>query len=361
MVDQKSAPEVPYDRIGTQLKAVQQRYDLHGEYVVSRGGDSWLVDTIPHDPSDAEIRRYGLLRALTAPRLWRWASVTKQVVAVLVMQEVAAGRIGLDRPVSVYLPGFRSPNASLVTVRQLLRHQSGLPNPDNTAKGADGMPSYYSATYRGSRNPLTGYCAGPVAGQPGGKWSYNNCDYIVVGALLEKVTGKPWQKLVEERIARPLKLTSLHAFPTSEITVSGTVGGKPEPSVDFTSYGASAGLYGSAKDLLSFDRALLAGKLLPPAQLAEMWDGKPELGSIALGQWSFKAPLSGCAGPVRIIERRGEIGGVQVRNFILPHQRTSLAVFTDRGGDDFPFGEVWQGQGFAYDLLSAAACPAPAN
>ena len=326
--------------------AVAKAHNFRGEYLVSRGNNSNDVDTIPWTKSD--IHRYG------PRRLWRWASVTKQVVATLVLQEVAAGRVDLEQPVAHYLPGFKSANAGLVTVRQLLRHQSGLPNPDDTAATPESVPAYDSPGYRGSRDPLTGYCAGPVKRAPGGNWEYNNCDYIVAGALLEAVTGKRWQTLVQERIARPLKLNTLGAFPTTKPTVPGTIDGKPETGFDLTAYGASAGLYGSVEDLWNFDRALMTGKLLPDAARAQMWDGQPQLGSIALGQWVFSVPLKGCTKPVRIVERRGAIGGVEVRNFILPEADVVAIVFVDRSG--FDFGEVWQGKGFSFDLLSAAAC-----
>ncbi|OYY76683.1 MAG: hypothetical protein B7Y43_14205 [Sphingomonas sp. 28-62-20] len=286
--------------------------------------------------------------------LWRWASVTKQVVATLVLQEVAKGQIDLDKPVAAYLPKFKSANAGLVTVRQLLRHQSGLPNPDDTAATPESVPAYDAPGYTGSRDPLTGYCAGPVKRAPGGNWEYNNCDYIVAGALLEAVTGKPWQRLVQQRIAKPLGLTSLGAFPTGKLIVPGTINGRPEAGIDLNAFGASAGLYGTLADLWKFDRALMTGKLLPDSARAEMWDGQPQLGAIALGQWAFSAPLKGCAAPVRIIERRGAIGGVEVRNFILPDADIVAIIFVDRA--DFAFGEVWQGQGFSHDLLAAAAC-----
>ncbi len=331
--------------LDTPSQKVAKRYDFHGEMLVSRGGDSDDVDTMPR-------------RALSAtphgPRLWRWASVTKQIVATLVMQEVAAGRIDLDKPVGIYVPKFKSTNAALVSVRQLLRHQSGLPNPDDTAASPDAVPAYDAPGYNGSRDPLTGYCAGPVKGPPGGDWSYNNCDYIVAGALLEAVTGKSWQTLVLDRIGKPLGLKSLGAFPATNATVVGTVDGNREPDYDLAAFGAAAGLYGTAHDLWLFDRALLTGALLPEAQRAEMWDGQAKLGSIALGQWVFRAPLKGCTAPVRIVERRGAIGGVEVRNFILPDSNVVVIAFTDRSG--FDFGEVWQGKGFSYDLLSAAAC-----
>lgn len=285
---------------------------------------------------------------------WRWASVTKQIVAVLVMQEVAKGRIAPDTPVATYLPGFRSPNAKLVTVRQLLRHQSGLPNPDDTAATPEAIPAYDAPGYTGSRDPLTGYCAGPVKGPPGGNWAYNNCDYIVLGALLESVTGKPWSRLVRERIAGPHGLVNLGAYPTARPTVVGTIGGKPDTGYDLGAFGAAAGLFGTADDLWRFDRALMKGKLLTDAARAEMWDGQPKLGGIALGQWSYTVPIKGCANPMRIVERRGQIGGVQLRNIILPEWDAVVIAFADH--DSVDFGEIWQGKGVSHDLIAAAFC-----
>lgn len=336
-------------------RAVADRYGFTGEYLLSRGGDSWNVDTLARDGSVRAGHAQADARALAAPRLWRWASVTKQVIATLVMQEVAAGRIDLDKPIATYLPRFASPNAGLATVRQLLRHQSGLPNPDDTATSPDAVPAYDAPRYRGSRDALTGYCAGPVKSAPGGNWSYNNCDYVVAGALLEAVTGKSWQALVRERIARPLGLTSVGAFPTRQATTGGLIDGKPESGYDLGAFGAAAGLYGTARDLWRFDRALMTGKLLPEAQRAAMWDGQTQLGFIALGQWVFTVPIKGCAAPVRIVERRGLIGGVEIRNFILPEKDVVAIVFVNRAG--FDFGEVWQGKGFSYDLLASVACP----
>ncbi len=325
-----------------------------GEVIKASGFDR-LGDTLVSKGNFVVFKSSTQIRGKSALNLWRWASVTKQVIATLVMQEVAAGRVDLDQPVARYLPGFKSANAELVTVRQLLRHQSGLPNPDDTAATPESVPAYDAPGYTGNRDPLTGYCAGPVKGAPGGNWEYNNCDYIVAGALLSALTGKSWQALVQSRIAKPLGLKTLGAYPTTRRIVAGTVDGKPETGYDLAAFGASAGLYGSIQDLWKFDRALMTGKLLPDAARAQMWDGQPKLGSIALGQWVFSASLKGCAKPVRIVERRGGIGGIEVRNFILPDSDVVVIAFANRAG--FDFGEVWQGKGFSHDLLSAAACP----
>ncbi len=321
-------------------------YNFEGDIVVGKGNDI----------SEAVLRRPGVMDLNGSKDIWRWASVTKQVIATLVMQEVAAGHIDLDKPVSTYLPKFKGPNSAVITVRHLLRHQTGLPNPDETPARKDGVPAYYASADAATHNPLTGYCAGAAKGPSGGNWAYNNCDYIVTGALLQAVTRTKWQKLVKNRITKPLGLKSVGAFQTTKATMPGLIGGKREGRYAFKSFDAAASLYGTAADLWRFDRALMTGKLLPNAQRAEMWDGQADLGFIALGQWVFEAQLSGCAEPARIVERRGAIGGVQVRNFILPESDVAVIAFTNR--DDFEFGEIWQGKGFSYDLLSAAACPA---
>jgi D-alanyl-D-alanine carboxypeptidase len=202
--------------------------------------------------------------------------------------------------------------------------------------------------------PTIPAAAGPVKEAAGGNWSYNNCDYVVAGALLEAVTGKRWQTLVDERLARPLGLKSLGAFPTKRATVQGSVSGRPDSDYDLAAFGAAAGLFGTAQDLLAFDRALLGGKLMSARARAEMWDGQAKLGWIALGQWVFPASLKGCDAPVRIVERRGQIGGVQVRNIMIPEKDVVVIAFVDRA--EFEFGEIWQGKGFSFDMLSAAAC-----
>jgi D-alanyl-D-alanine carboxypeptidase len=285
---------------------------------------------------------------------WRWASVTKQIVAVLVLQEVAKGSVDLDASVASYLPDFKSPNAAQISVRSLLRHQTGLPNPDDTQAKATAMANYYLKNANADRNPLTGYCAGPVKGAPNEGWSYNNCDYIVAGALLKAVTGKPWTALFKEHIAKPFKLRSVSANLDIIHPQEGYIDGKIEPGILLAAFDSSGALSGTIEDLWKFDRALMTGKLLPKKQMEQLWDGRPELGFIALGQWVFDAPLKGCDKPVKVVERRGAIGGVQVRNFILPELDTTVIAFTNRS--EFDFGEVWQGSGLSYDLLAKVSC-----
>lgn len=295
---------------------------------------------------------------------WLWASTTKQVTAVLVMQEVDRGNLTLDQTLRSALPAFKGARADAITIRQLLQHTSGLPNPDATPQSADGVPAFYRQ--RGHTIDDTpralGYCAGPTSATPPDGFAYNNCDYLVLGAILERVTRRKYAGLVNERIARPIGARSLR------VALDGAANGGADaigyadrttrsPAINVATFGAAGALVGTARDLLAFDRALMTRRLLTPASTATMWTGDPKLGHQALGAWAFPATLAGCDAPVRLVERRGAVGGTQVRNVIAPDLGLALVVFTNDASVDF--GEIWQGKGLSHVLLSAAFCPAP--
>jgi hypothetical protein len=99
------------------------------------------------------------------------------------------------------------------------------------------------------------------------------------------------------------------------------------------------------------------GTLLPVEQRAVMWDGKPEYGFAALGQWSFRVPLKNCGdAPVHIVERRGFIGGVVLRNIILPEQDVVIIMTANRAEAEAAYGEIWQQAGITHDVIRAALC-----
>lgn len=290
-------------------------------------------------------------------KVWRWASVSKQVTATIAMQEVAAGRLDLDAPITRYLQGSKAPNAARITTRMMMQHISGLPRTDEAPVDRDDWTTFYTVDLG---NPATGrtWCEGPTTREPGKEFYYGDCDFIMTAAVIEATSGKPYATLVEERIAKPLGLASLGVFPRAEPTVAGFVAGKPESTAfRLENFGGAGALYGTTHDLLAFDRALMTGKLIPEAQRAQMWDGKGEYGFAALGQWAFSSPLKDCGNvPVRIIERRGFIGGVVLRNIILPDLDTVIIMTSNRAEADAAFGEIWQQAGITHNVMRAALC-----
>lgn len=289
---------------------------------------------------------------------WRWASITKQLAAVIAFQEVAAGRLDLDQPVTRYWPEWPAPNASTIRIRDLLNHNSGLPQPDESAPDAQGIPAFYRSQAASASDSASGFCAGKPKAAPPARFDYNNCDTIVLAEVLARISGKSFDTLLAERIARPLGLTSVGMFRfgaprIGQVAPTGEAKGL-DPLIDLGVNGASAGAYGTIGDLWRFDRALLDGTLLPAAQRQAMWTASPRNGFLNAFQWTYPAPLRGCAKPVRIVERQGLVGGIELRNWILPESGRALILFSRKRPTGL--GDPWQGKGFAFDLLSAVEC-----
>ncbi len=309
--------------VSAKVDAVAARTKLAGVILVGKG------DRIVVEKGYGTVDPAGGKRHDPKAR-WRLASITKQVTATMIMRRHSED---LDRPLESR--GF--PPLGALTLRQLLTHHTGLANPDASPM-RDGVPSFYLAPA-----PNVTYCLAKRP-DPGAAFAYNNCDYMVATVGLYGSGALKWP-------------AGMSMAATGETGVPGFVAGKPEPRYELASFGAAGGLIGTARDVFAFDRALMTGKLLSPAARAELWKPEGARSYQALGQWVFPATLKGCAVPKTIVERDGEIGGVQTRNYILPGDDISIVVFTNRSPGDFAFGDIWQGAGFAYDLLSAVACP----
>lgn len=308
--------------------------------------------------------RDGSSRILTAgpnpvapDAVWRWASITKQLAAVIAMQEVAKGKLDLDAPVARYWPDWKAPNAATIRIRDLLLHNSGLPQPDESKADADGVPAFYRSAAVTPAQAAAGYCAGPARAAAPAKYEYNNCDTIVLAQVLARITGKPFETLARARIARPLGMRSFGFFtlarPHPHVAPNGEFANL-DPLLNLGVYGASGGAYGTIADLWRFDRALLSGKLVPATQRALMWQSSRSNGFYGFQQWIFPAKLTGCTGEMQVVERQGLIGGIELRNYLLPATGQAVILFGRHRPADY--GDPWEGKGFAYDVLSAIAC-----
>ena len=158
-----------------------------------------------------------------------------------------------------------------------------------------------------SPKPRWAFCSGTPKREPGGNFEYNNCDYIVLGALLERLTGLPFQKLVQERVIKPLGLSSWGIFlsaasPKTALAyqANGTLDAPQNPAT----YGSAGALYGNALDIAKWDEALLSNKLLSEELTATMFRDDPKLYGEALGSWAYDSkattpPRPRCGAPGR--------------------------------------------------------------
>jgi len=154
---------------------------------------------------------------------FRMGSNTKTFVATLVLQLVAEGRLSLDDTVERWLPGIVAGNGNdgrTVTVRHLLQHTSGLYNYTNDLNELASPEGYESVRFRSWRPTELVAMAmrHPPNFAPGTHWDYSNTGYILVGMIIEAVTGRTWDIEVRDRVIRPLGLR--HTFSPGDRSLS---------------------------------------------------------------------------------------------------------------------------------------------
>ncbi|MFE9683193.1 serine hydrolase domain-containing protein [Streptomyces sp. NPDC002701] len=275
---------------------------------------------------------------------FRVASATKTFVATVVLQLVGEGRLSLDDTVEHWLPGAVSGNGNdggAITVRQLLQHTSGLF--DYTAD----FPEFAStAGYQAGRyttwspEELVAIATRHApAFEPGAAWGYSNTNYILAGMIIQKVTGHSWEREVGERVIHPLGLRDTLA-PTTYARIPGrhlrgySSFEEARPAIDVTEFNPSAGgaagsMVSTTADLTRFFRALLGGRLLRPAELAEMRTTvpAPELDpawpGVRYGLGLMEVPLS-CGGAY--YSHGGDLPGYTTRDGVSADGRRAVVL-----------------------------------
>jgi D-alanyl-D-alanine carboxypeptidase len=223
--------------------------------------------------------RRGGRAPVPADARFRIASITKTLVATVVLQLVAERRLQLDAPVRAVLPDAPPE----VTVRQLLDHTSGLPDHSRLDGFTDGLLRDRDRVWTPAELlALVGEYDHDFP--PGTDWSYSNTGYVLLGELVGAVTGRPWAAEVRARILDPLGMRHTWtggAEPARGVVLPGYADGDgdgdeedletggPWPSLE-TSEGAAGAVVSTAPDLARFGAALFRGRLLPRELLEEM-------------------------------------------------------------------------------------------
>ncbi|GHH06171.1 serine hydrolase domain-containing protein [Amycolatopsis oliviviridis] len=206
---------------------------------------------------------------------FRVGSITKTFVSTVLLQLSGEGKVELDVPVVRYLPGLID---GRITVRQVMQHTSGLYNYTNALPLDPDQFEKIRYKHWTPQELLKISTDKPLDFGPGTRWSYSNTNYVVAGLLVEKLTGKPYEQAVEQRILKPLRLDGTEV-PGDDADIHGphahgyvTVAGKPNditrinPSVAW----AAGEIISTTRDLDTFGVALAGGKLLKPAQQREI-------------------------------------------------------------------------------------------
>ncbi|HYF30891.1 MAG TPA: serine hydrolase [Chitinophagaceae bacterium] len=200
--------------------------------------------------------------------IFQIGSVTKQFTSVIILYLEEQGKLSVQDNLSKYIPGY--PNGDKITIRHLLTHTSGIFNYTND--------NAFMATE--AVNPIAAekliavFKDKPLDFEPGSQYRYSNSGYILLGYIIEKVSGKPYEQMVRELIFRPLQMRNSgfdfkalrsHGKSTGYFVLSNDT--MPAPIVDSSVSYAAGSIYSTAADLYKWHQSLFTEKLLRKSSL----------------------------------------------------------------------------------------------
>ncbi|WP_405890573.1 serine hydrolase domain-containing protein [Streptomyces sp. NBC_00133] len=302
-------------------------------------------------------------RPISTQDRFRVGSVSKSFSSVVLLQLVDEGRLDLDTSVNTYLPGLLPDDR--ISVRHLLSHRSGLYDYTNDmfAQTVPGFESVRNRVFT-LKELVDLSLAKPLNNQPGAAYSYSNTNFVVVGMLIEKLTGHTLSTEYRDRIIKPLKLRdTFYVHPDTALPGRHTKGYlTPDeagaPLVDSTrqtvSWAQSAGaVISSTRNLDTFFSALLGGKLLSADRLAQMQQWTPVNSTQGYGLGLRRRDLS-CG--VSVYGHTGTVQGYYTYSFTSKDGKRSITAVANTSNN----GDVL---GIMAKTLDAAFCgkPAPAT
>lgn len=270
--------------------------------------------------------------------IFQSGSVGKQFTAAAIMMLVEEGKIGLDDSLPKYFPDAPATWRG-ITIRELLSHTSGLAEYASDSLTAPGGPLNYRTDYTEEQFVKIIETL-PIEFAPGEGWEYRNTNYLLLGAVIRKVTGKFYGDFLQERIFGPLAMTSTRVISEADIVPNRAAGyqlvdGKLKnqdwvaPLWNTTADGA---LYFNVLDLAKWDAALYGEKLLHRSSFDQMWsvvklkDGTPNK-----HHYGFAWGIDSVNGH-RVIEHSGSWQGFETHIARYVDDRITIVVLMNLGG-----------------------------
>jgi CubicO group peptidase (beta-lactamase class C family) len=316
------------------IASYAREHDFSGSVLVQQGGKviythSFGLANIAFDQPNDRRTRYKI------------ASITKLFTSTLILQLRDEGKIDLDQTITRYLPDYAGDAGDKVTVRQLLNHTSGLPSYDQVkdAQSAirEGLPVYQLP--HSSDELLSRYASGSLVSRPGSTFEYNNADYVVLGKIIERVSGLSLEQTLRQRILEPLKMRDSGLL-RQEVIVPRLAdtyfrrdeGGKLTPDLPAypENWYAAGAMYSTPGDLLVFANALFGGKLLLAQSQALML--KPGLDDYGLGLWVYETKANDRR--YRVAKRPGRIMGAQAQLYRFLDSDTTVIILANTDAAD---------------------------
>jgi len=234
---------------------------------------------------------------------FRAGSVTKTVIAALTLRLTVEGRLNLSDTVEKHLPGLvrgHGNNGRKITLRQLLTHTSGLFDYTAAPVLARQLAAADETKTHSPASLVRAAVARRPAFAPGTKWAYSNTNYVLLGMIVERVTGRSYAAEAKRRVLAPLALRDT-SFPGSSTTLPAPHGHaydarggdwRDVTDLDPSAAGAAGEMISTLDDLSRLLGSLLRGKAVPKAQLRRMEDTSASGGRYGMGLFPVKLPCA---------------------------------------------------------------------
>jgi CubicO group peptidase (beta-lactamase class C family) len=268
---------------------------------------------------------------------FRIGSITKQFTAMLIMQLVEEGKIKLGDKLTDYLPDYRRDIGDKVTIHHLLTHTSGIPS---YTEEPDFFPDVSRDPY-GVDEFVQLFCSGDLQFEPGSQFRYNNSGYFLLGAIIEKITGKTYETVLQERILQPLNMTGTgydrHAplIPNRASGYSRTFDRYVNAEyLDMSLPYAAGSMYATVEDLYLWDQALYTEKLLSKKYKEIMFKPHfPAMGGHYAYGWTIRyLPVGTTADSVLTVSHGGGINGFNTLILRVVQPKHLIVLFNNTPG-----------------------------
>lgn len=318
------------EKIDQLLSKYQAYGQFNGSALVAYNGKLILKKGYGHANMEWKISN----QANTKHRL---GSITKQFTAVLILQLANQGKVDLKANVSTYIPDYPKEVGEKITVHQLLTHTAGVPNYTS-------FPDFFATK---SRNPHTTeelvevFSSLPLDFTPGAQFNYSNSGYVLLGVIVENVTGKTYEAALEEMIFKPLGMTNTGYDHHGQILENRAAGyekaGSAYVNADYLDMSipyAAGSMYSTVEDLFLWDQALYTEKVLPKKYMDLMFTPYVEAFGMHYGYgWMVgKVPLGETGKEQDIITHGGGINGFNTLISRLPKNKEVIILLNNTGG-----------------------------
>jgi len=334
--------------------AVVARVDSMARAYMAEKGPASMSVAITRGDDTLVMKAWGLAdldanRPATAANTYQIGSISKQFTAVLLLKQVERGKLALTDSIGAYLTTGLRPEWRPLTIEQLLNHTSGMQN-DLKREGPKGNDVPADTMIAWAARDTKAFA-------PGTRFAYSNVGYLLLGALVEKLYGRPYGAALREELARPLGLRTLGwcAEPTKDSTAAtgyqyvGPSKFEPLPYAHPSMSLGMGGICSSAGDLSAWNRALHGGRVLSPASYSAMTTPR----GAALGKYGFGLQMGKSPWGVPVIYHLGAIMGFSAENAWFPAESLSVTILYNNSiGKGFPTN-------FILEIARAVSTPAP--